>query len=193
MSDVPRSRYILFATIAVLGFVADNLTKAYFFSWPELYGHHVHWLWPGHVGIQLSWNRGALFGMGQGGVWLFATLSGVAAAGIVVWLFRFGAARDRWITVALGCVMAGILGNLYDRLGLPDRLWPGRAVDIGQPVHAVRDWILWQLNDRWTWPNFNVADSLLVVGAIALIVEAVRKPSVASNAPNDVSTGDPSN
>jgi signal peptidase II len=85
-----------------------------------------------------------------------------------------------WITIALGCVMAGILGNLYDRVGLPDKLWPGRAVDIGQPVHAVRDWILVRWDDRWTWPNFNIADSLLVVGAIALVLEALRKPQVSA-------------
>lgn len=183
MRDVPWSRYILFGLIALAGFAADNATKGYFFSWPELYGGgHVHWLWTGHAGVQLSWNRGALFGLGQGGVWIFALLSMLAAAGILVWLFVFGAARDRWITVALGAVMAGILGNLYDRLGLPDRLWPGRVVEIGQPTHAVRDWILVQWNDQWTWPNFNIADSLLVVGAAILILEALRTPATSTDA-----------
>jgi signal peptidase II len=166
----------LFGLIAILGCSVDLATKAWFFSSPELYGGRVAWLWPGHVGIQLSWNRGALFGFGQGNSWLFAVLSVLAACAILVWLFRFGAARDRWITVSLGCVMAGILGNLYDRLGLPDTLWPGRTVDVGQPAHAVRDWILVEWNDRWTWPNFNIADSLLVLGAAALVYDALRKP-----------------
>jgi signal peptidase II len=186
MLDVPRNRYIVFALIALAGFAADLVTKAIFFSWTELYGGHVYWLWPEYAGIQLSWNRGALFGVGQGGWWFFAALSVLAAGGILAWLFWFGAARQMWVTVALGCVMAGILGNLYDRLGLPDKLWPGRAVDIGQPVHAVRDWILVRWDARWTWPNFNIADSLLVVGAIALVLESLRKPPVSGDVIVDV-------
>jgi len=183
---VPRTRYILFGTIALVGLLADLATKAWFFSSPDLYGGRVAWLWPGHVGIQLSWNRGALFGFGQGGTWLFATFSVLAAGGILVWLFGYRAACDKWTTVALACVMAGILGNLYDRLGLPDALWPGRVVDVGQPSHAVRDWILVQWNHRWTWPNFNIADSLLVVGAATLVLEALRAPSAkCPSQPND--------
>lgn len=175
MFGVPANRYAIFGCIAAAGFAADLLTKAWFFSWEELYAPgSVYWLWSGYAGIQLSWNRGALFGMGQGGTWLFALLSIAAGCAIPIWLFVWRAAHDRWLTVALGCVMAGILGNLYDRLGMADRIWPGRAMDIGQPVYAVRDWILVRWNDAWTWPNFNLADSLLVLGAAVLFVHAVR-------------------
>src|SRR3990172_4847697 len=179
MGDVPRSRYILFGAVAASGCAVDLATKAWLFSWPELRGGHVHWLWPGYAGFQLSWNQGALFGMGQGNTWLFAALSVLAGCAIPLWLFAWRAAHDRWLTIALGCVMGGLLGNLYDRLGLPDRLWPGRGVGIGQPVHAVRDWILVQWSDQLRWPNFNVAASLLVCGAIALVVHALRNPQVA--------------
>jgi signal peptidase II len=176
MADVPRNRYLLFTLIAALGFAVDLLTKAWVFSWPELYDFNaVHWIWPTHVGIQLSWNEGALFGLGQGNVWLFAALSVAAAVAIPAWLFGGGGARDLLLTIALGGIMAGILGNLYDRLGLADNLWPGRIVEVNQPVHAVRDWILWQWNDRWRWPNFNVADSLLVISAAMLIWHAQRR------------------
>jgi signal peptidase II len=184
MPDVPRSRYFLFGLIAVVGCSVDLLTKAWFFSWPELRAGGVHWLWPGHVGFQLSLNQGALFGMGQGNTWLFATLSILAGCAIPLWLFGSRAAHDRWLTVALGAVMGGLLGNLYDRLGLPDRFWPGRPAEVAEPVFAVRDWILVQWDDRWRWPNFNVADSLLVVGAMALVVHAMWKPHPASDAPD---------
>lgn len=176
MPRTTRNHFLLFLLVALVGCGVDLVTKAWFFSWPELYGGNVYWLWKGHVGIQLSWNEGALFGIGHGNVWLFATLSVLAALAIPAWVLCCGASRDRWLTIALGCVMAGILGNLYDRLGLPDHLWPGRAVNIDQPVHAVRDWILWQWDDRWRWPNFNLADSLLVVGAAALIWHAALHP-----------------
>jgi signal peptidase II len=181
MPDVPRNRYILFGTIAVLGCAIDLGTKAWLFSWPALRVGQIHWLWPGHAGFQLSWNEGALFGMGQGSTWLFATLSVLAGCAIPTWLFWFGAARDLWLTIALGSVMGGLLGNLYDRLGLPDSLWPGRPVGANQPVHAVRDWILVQWSDQLRWPNFNIADSLLVMGAIALVLHATFNPIVASD------------
>lgn len=187
MHDVPRNRYILFGVIAVVGCAIDLATKAWVFSWPELNRGQVFWLWPGHAGIQLSWNEGALFGMGQGGVLLFATLSSLAGIAIPLWLFAWKAARDLWLTVALGSVMGGLLGNLYDRLGLPDYLWPGREVDVGQPVHAVRDWILVQWSDQLRWPNFNIADSMLVIGAIALILHAVRGPGALAPAPEAIS------
>src|SRR3972149_11054347 len=178
MHDVPRSRYILFGAIAAAGCAVDLATKAWLFSWPELGGGHVYWLWPEHAGFQLSLNQGALFGMGQGSTWLFAAMSVLAGCAIPLWLFYWRAARDLWLSAALGAVMGGLLGNLYDRLGLPDHLWPGRGV-VGQPVHAVRDWILVQWNDQLRWPNFNIADSLLVIGAAALVLHALRHPQSA--------------
>ena len=57
--------------------------------------------------------------MGQGQGWLFALLSIVALAGICVWMFVFKAAESKWLLVAMAFVTGGILGNLYDRLGIP--------------------------------------------------------------------------
>jgi signal peptidase II len=108
---------------------------------------------------------------------LFVALSVAAAIAIPIWLFWFGAARDGWLTSALGCVMAGVLGNLYDRPGLHGEIWPPSHPRAGEPIYAVRDWILWQANDQWRWPNFNIADSLLVVGAALLLLHALRQPA----------------
>jgi signal peptidase II len=71
-------------------------------------------------------------------------------------------------------VAGGVLGNLYDRLGLPGLDWGIlRADRKGEPVYAVRDFVLvarhWPPRNRWdVWPNFNVADSLLVCGALSV-------------------------
>jgi signal peptidase II len=185
---VPASRYAVFAVIAILGCCVDLATKAWAFSVPALRNGDIQWLWDGHVGVQLSRNWGALFGMGQGKVWLFATMSTIAMLAIPIWLFVFGAARDKWLTIALGCVMAGVLGNLFDRLGLSREDWTGGVQASGDAVYAVRDWILWQANARWRWPNFNVADSLLVLGAAQLFLHAMRKPPASPGA--DPKTGD---
>jgi signal peptidase II len=167
MERVPTSRYVMFALLAGVGFAADIGTKAWVFSVPGLRAGEIYWLWTDHVGIQLSRNLGALFGIGQGKVWLFAGLSSVALVAIPTWLFWFRAAKDAWLTFALGCVMAGVLGNLFDRLGLSGEDWGGS-------VHGVRDWILWQVNNLWRWPNFNIADSLLVVGASLMVLHSLR-------------------
>jgi signal peptidase II len=177
MERIPRSRYVLFALPALVGCAVDLATKSWVFSWPGFRDGMTYWLWTGHIGFQHSLNEGALFGMGQGMVWFFAAMSVVAMIGIPVWLFCYGAARDAWLTFALGCVMAGVLGNLYDRLGLHGEVWPANHPRAGQTAYAVRDWILWQINDRWRWPNFNIADSMLVLGAALLLLHALRQPT----------------
>ena len=133
----------------------------------------VWWMWKDIFGFQTSLNEGALFGMGQGMVVLFSALSLAAALAIFCWLFLAGAARNALLTAALGCVTAGIFGNLYDRLGLPGLRWnwTNQIHHAGQPVHAVRDWILVMIG-KWPWPTFNLADSLLVCGAALLVWQA---------------------
>lgn len=177
MDRIPPSRYFLYITPAVAGLAIDLATKAWFFSRPDLRAGNIAWLWPGHAGFQLSWNEGALFGIGQGNVWIFVAMSLIAMIAIPIWLFWFRAARDAWLSFALGCVTGGILGNLYDRLGLHGEVWPAGSPRAGDTIYAVRDWILWQASDAWRWPNFNIADSLLVVGAAIMFLHALMQPS----------------
>jgi signal peptidase II len=153
-------RLILFLTLAVVGSTADLWTKEAIFRWRGLPGDAPRWwLIESYVGVETAVNIGALFGMGAGFGFFFAIASIFAAIGVGSWLFIFGGARSLWLTIAMGLVMGGILGNLYDRLGL----W----YQDGMPEEwksGVRDWILLTYGD-YTWPNFNIADSLLVIGA----------------------------
>jgi signal peptidase II len=164
---LPVSRYATYFLLAIAGCAIDLFTKQAVFAWRgQPRPSNEWWIIEPYFGIETSINRGALFGMGAGYWWVFAGLSVVALVGILTWLFVFKAARDRWLTFALGLVTGGILGNLYDRLGLWDHT--GLPPDYH---HAVRDWILLRY-DGHTWPNFNIADSLLVTGAIMLVVHA---------------------
>ena len=146
-----------------------------------------NWFIQGVFGIQTSTNPGALFGIGKGLSWLFALLSFVALAGIVLWLFVWRAAFDRWLTVALGLISGGILGNLYDRLGL------GFKQGFPEEIRTnVRDWILFRLEGVPLfdpWPNFNIADSLLVAGAIMLFIHAIfwSEPEAAAESGEPIS------
>jgi signal peptidase II len=84
---------------------------------------------------------------------------------------------DAWLTVTLALITGGILGNLYDRLGL----W--HAADTPLEVrYGVRDWILFKcryipLRIFNPWPNFNIADCLLVVGACSLALYSLWNPA----------------
>lgn len=172
---VPLSRYLVFLAVAIGGCAADLATKTWMFAHLGLPGLDggIWWIWPDVFGFQTSLNEGALFGMGQGFWAVFATLSVIAAMAIVVWLFYYRAAHDWLLTVALSFVMVGILGNLYDRLGLPGLVWPYDFAghQAGTTVHAVRDYILVMIG-RWPWPTFNIADSFLVCGAGLLMCHA---------------------
>ena len=119
-------------------------------------------------------NHGALFGLGSGtafGNWLFLAVSAAAAAGIAFWSTRPTAARDRYLCFALGLILAGTLGNFYDR------------VIFG----GVRDFFHWY---KWyDWPVFNVADCCLVSGAGLLVLEAFfRTPKDAPAAAPEAGT-----
>lgn len=138
------------------------------------------WLWDEIFGFETGLNEGAIWGIGQGQVAVFSTLSVLALTGILIWLFGVGAAVDRFITITLGIVTGGILGNLYDRLGLPGLTWVEGARDgrysAGDPVHAVRDWLHFKIDAiGFDYPIFNIADCLLVSGVILLVWQALRR------------------
>ena len=168
---MPSSRAILFLSLALVGGIADLWSKAVIFSWRGLPGQKdIWWIVDGYFGFETAVNIGAVFGLGAGKGTLFAAFSVVAAIGIGIWLFWFKAAISLWLTTALGLITGGIIGNLYDRLGL---WWePYYPVEWQS---GVRDWILFQVPGVPffdPWPNFNIADSLLVVGAGMLLYQS---------------------
>lgn len=165
LPSIPISHVALFGTLLVAGAAADLLSKQWVFAWRGLPQQMPPWwLIEPYVGIETAVNQGALFGMGQGQGWLFASLSLIALVGICVWLFVFRAAESKWLLVAMGLVTGGIIGNLYDRLGIPGL--------PGELRGGVRDWILFRYQE-YIWPNFNIADSLLVVGAVMLAIHSL--------------------
>lgn len=178
-----RRRAALFAALAAGGCLVDLATKHWAFSrlgMPDAQ-RESWWLIDQVFGFTTSLNEGALFGIGQGQGLLFSVLSIGAVTGIVYWLFVAGAAHDLLLTFALGLVTGGIFGNLYDRLGLSGLKWNQDALhEPGDRVYAVRDWLHFKVDGLIDWPIFNVADSLLVCGALLLVWHAIRFDSSAA-------------
>jgi lipoprotein signal peptidase len=114
-------------------------------------------------------NHGALFGwdawMGVSANGVFAVISLLAAAAIIYWSTQSSLARDWTLCAALGLILAGTLGNLYDRI----------------VFDGVRDFIHWHWYEL-DWPVFNIADCCLVVGAGLLLTQAFWHRSAAQEA-----------
>ena len=73
MKAVPRNRYIAFVAIAAIGCFVDLVTKQWIFAQMGMpFDQPSHWLVPEIFGFTISLNEGALFGIGQGQVPLFA-------------------------------------------------------------------------------------------------------------------------
>ena len=85
-----------------------------------------------------------------------------------------------WVGFLSPCITGGILGNLYDRLGIPSLQWHAPLGREGDPVYAVRDWIHFRLDGVIDWPIFNLADSFLVLGAGLLLFLSFFPPAVNS-------------
>ena len=110
-------------------------------------------------------NTGAAFSIGSGNNWFFVVLSVVTLAGLLVFYAR-GVFRDLLSRVGVGLLIAGILGNLTDRL---------------RYQHVV-DFLLVDLHVRFAnpWPAFNVADSCIVIATGCFIIASLlegRKPA----------------
>ncbi len=117
-SETPASAWrsgnahLRFWLVAGLGLVLDLWSKARAFS--TLQASEVHTLVPELVEFRRSLNPGAVFGLGAGLVALFISASALAL-GFVLFLFFGSGARQRGLHIALGMILAGALGNLYDR------------------------------------------------------------------------------
>ena len=171
----------VFVAIAVSGLAADLLTKHYVFESllndPELQAKAqlrrqsvaddqtstatrfvLHGfqrpLCPG-VNLTLSTNPGVVFGWAMP-PWA-VVVSTLLTVALVGWFFATSDRRALAMHVAMALILAGALGNLYDRLF-------SRVAPLGMApiIRNVRDFIdCSQLYYKWV---FNIADVLLVVG-----------------------------
>ena len=159
--SVGAGRWVLFWALALGGMAFDLTTKTLIFARVGEPPAHVSVV-RNVLELQTSYNKGALWGLGrtlEHSHLVFAGLSLVAAVAICWWLFVRGAAVDWRLTIALGLIMAGALGNCYDRLVL----------------HHVRDFVHFHVDPvGFDCAIFNFADNMLVAGAILLMLLALR-------------------
>ena len=182
---------VLFVTVCAVGLFADLFTKWLTFDNPstklftEVHRDVIDERWvvigadernvvaiPKLLHFHATVNEGAVFGLGQGQQSLFVVVS-VAAIGFLVYLVT--RTRSRFEIILLGFLLAGVLGNMYDRIrygyvrdmifALPGVHWPGtwQLPMVAYPPSP----------ERLAFPYiFNVADCLLVCGVAVLLIRS---------------------
>ena len=87
-------------------------------------------------------------------------------AAVIVFILLWRTGRALTLTsVALALILGGALGNLYDRVRF----------------HHVVDFLAVRIY-HYNWPDFNVADSCIVIGACLLLLEIFRPEPAQSSA-----------
>ena len=148
-----KPQVALVTTIIGVGVAADQLTKWQVFSLVSRDATGTLSIIPGVLQFAARRHNGAAFGLlaGQNGLLIAISVLALGAVGVVAFF-----SVDKVQVYGLGLIGAGALGNLVDR------------VFLGH----VRDFI-----DVRFWPTFNVADSLITVGAVLLVWQALfRRP-----------------
>ena len=145
--------------LAVAGgvFMIDQSTKAWAVRRLRL-GQDISVI-PGFLNLAYAQNTGVAFSMlddhGDTGRWGLSIVAMVAAVLVIYFFWRTPRTDDR-ILGALAMLLAGIAGNVVDRLRL------GFVVDFIDVQFG-----------QWHYPTFNVADAAICVGAGLLILDMV--------------------
>jgi signal peptidase II len=142
--------------------VVDQVTKNVVARTVDLYESLT--VIPGFFNITRIHNRGAIFGTFSGTnnslVFALLTAASLAALAMVVWFFLKTPATDRLMKISLTLIMAGALGNQFDRLVR------GHVIDF-------LDFHIGTAH----WPFFNAADSCITIGACLMLLTLLRRKS----------------
>lgn len=149
-------KLILFVSLPL--YALDQLTKQLVMRLISPYEAHI--IVPDFFSLVNVTNTGAAFGSFKGNNTFFILVSIIALVVVTVLLVRRrqpDALRD----LSLALLVAGILGNLTDRL----------------LYGHVIDFLLFNLHVRYAdpWPAFNVADSCISIAVVLFIIHSFRK------------------
>ncbi|GLX81784.1 signal peptidase II [Thalassotalea eurytherma] len=153
--------------LTLIFLVVDQATKHYVASNMDLY-QSIEILPFFH--ITYVHNLGAAFSFlaDQSGWqrWFFATIATVASIVFTYWLYKTPA-NNKQLCAAFALLLSGALGNLIDRVLL------GYVIDF-------LDFTI--VNYRW--PAFNIADSVIFIGAALMIIDSFKKEEPAKTPSN---------
>ena len=138
--------------IAAAVLLIDQLTKVWSVNYLTTLPENTYKLWEGVLHLKYVENRGAAFGMLQGGRWFFLALTFVACIAIVWFMVKERKRMHFLMCFSLGLILSGALGNLIDRAILG----------------YVRDMIYVAIIN---FAVFNVADMAICIGCGLLVLD----------------------
>jgi signal peptidase II len=149
-----RSALLLFAAVALAAYAVDVVTKI--LAVEHLAGHPDVQVVGDLLVLHLVRNPGAAFSTGTGYTEVFSCVAIVAVLTVLWFARRLGS--PGW-AVGLGLLLAGVGGNLTDRLVRDPGVLRGHVVDFLMLPH---------------WPVFNVADMCIDAAAVVVLVQVYR-------------------
>lgn len=164
----PYKSYLLVLGIVVVTIITDQISKR--FALAAFQVGEIRPVIPGFFNLTLTFNRGAAFGL-WGDLppgWRECALgvSIALALGVVFFFLKQPAYQNTLGRLSLAGILGGALGNLLDRFVY------GAVVDFLDVYFGT-----------YHWPAFNVADSAITLGVLALILMPQKKSSNAASQP----------
>jgi signal peptidase II len=137
--------------VAAMIIAVDQVSKMYLIDLMARYPHGIEVT--SFFNLVMVWNRGVSFGMfaGDNIRWILVAVAVVISIVVFFWLRK---ATNRMLSIGLGLVLGGAIGNIIDRIRFG----------------AVADFFDFDLIFM-RWPAFNVADMAIVVGVIVILFE----------------------
>ncbi len=151
-----QKKYIILVSFSALLVAMDQLVKMYVHLHFQL-GESIPVI-PGFFNITYVRNPGAAFGFLASAPAIFREnfflIMPPIALVIILLILKGVADDDNWQIFALSSVFGGAIGNYIDRL----------------QFRYVIDFLDFHLQEKYTWPAFNIADMAIVGGVMLLLV-----------------------
>jgi len=146
-------KHILPALVIAAAFIADLVTKNLALKHLGFYDRFD--FFGGFVRFDLTYNQGGVFGIMQGYKNFFLIVSIIVLLIMVAYYF-YEKQMPGLFRIAMALIIGGAAGNIYDRL------IPGRP--------GVVDFISVGVDGVYRWPTFNIADAVIIAGAVLLVI-----------------------
>ncbi len=141
-------------SIATLIFALDRGLKYWVVEGMDLRNLGRIEVWPPYLNLHMAWNEGINFGLFGSGSdvtrWVLIGIGLAISLGLLVW---FRKAKGVWLPLAVGLVIGGAIGNIYDRIS----------------YGAVADFLNMSCCGFDNPYAFNVADISIFLGAVGLV------------------------
>lgn len=141
--------------VAILAYALDQITKTMILT--DLMNPPTVIPVTSFFNLVLAWNPGISFSLfdsyGVTGTNILIGIASLITLLFSVWLFR---TKNHWMTTAIGMIIGGALGNLYDRV----------------VYGAVVDFLDFYIGN-YHWPAFNLADTFIFVGVSFILIDSL--------------------